>query len=110
MSALYVLLLSLLGSASAFAPGAAPLRAPAARSLTAQPRMIIGIEQQLAIADKVGMDLPTMMLAAETVRKSIKSEADEFLDEAMSAFPLIVRRAPTHHAGGTGCAACLVHG
>lgn len=51
----------------------------------AAPQMLLGEE----LATFTYGELPTYLLAAEQIRKSLKSEGDELLDEFVSLFPII---------------------
>jgi len=95
-------MLHLLTLATGFVAGPlAPRAAPALRSLP-QPVMLAELDVQSALLAKQSLaassmhladshfSLPSSMNIAETVRKSIKSEGDELLEELFVFFPVVI--------------------
>ena len=65
--------------------GGVPARAMRPALQAAAPQMLLPVEA----ANSVLVNAPSTLLAAEAVRKGLKSEGDELLDEFLSSFPLI---------------------
>mmetsp|Transcript_11450 Transcript_11450/g.28573 ORF Transcript_11450/g.28573 Transcript_11450/m.28573 type:complete len:104 (-) Transcript_11450:135-446(-) len=78
-------LLALLQVASGFMVGGAR---PMVQSVVSAKMILPDTATTLAIADKIGLS-PTTLLAAETIRKSIKSEGDELLEDIFSTLPTV---------------------